>query len=72
VSACVLIAVGPAAVVERTKPKHELFAFPSAALQNVVDLARSLGPCLPTANAAQIPDSGVKCFFLIRHARQVF
>ena len=71
-AACVLVAIGPAAVVERTKSQNKLFAFSPAALQNVVDFARGLGPCLPTANAAQIPDRRVKRFFLIRHARQVF
>jgi hypothetical protein len=52
VSARVLVAIGPAAVVERTKPKNKLFAFSPAALQDVVDLARGLGPHLPADNAA--------------------
>ena len=69
-SACVLIAIGPAAVMERTKSKHKLFALAPAALQDVVDLARGLGPHLPANDATQIPHRGVKCLFLIRHAKQ--
>jgi len=71
-AACVLVAVSASSVVERTKPKNKLFTLAPAALQDVVDLARGLGPCLPADDAAQIPHRGVECFFLIRHAKQVF
>ena len=67
-SARVLIAISATSVVERTKSQNKPFALAPAALQDVVDLGRGLGPCLPADDAAQIPHRGVECFFLIRHA----
>ena len=71
-SACVFVIIRPSSMVERTKPKHELFAFTPAALQDVMDLARVLDSGSPANNAAQIPNCRVKCLFLIRHAAQGF
>ena len=68
-SACVFVIIRPAAVVERTKPKHIFFALAPAALQNVMDFGRGLGPHLPADDAAQIPHRPVECLFVIRHAK---